>query len=116
MYIELSYPINQEMPVAPGLPKLEIIPVNRMSQDAHSNTTVIKIFSHAGTHVDAPFQFYDKGYQPIFYSIEGKNEIQKVYINLLIQENIESSLITKATSTSEIIWWLFWSTPKVMTV
>jgi arylformamidase len=61
MYIELSYPINQEMPVAPNLPRLEIIPVNRMSQNAHSNTTIIKIFSHGGTHVDAPFHFYDRG-------------------------------------------------------
>jgi len=61
MYIELSYPINKEMPVYPGSPKLEIIPVNRMSQNDHSNTTVYKIFTHAGTHVDAPFHFYDKG-------------------------------------------------------
>ena len=61
MYIELTFPINKEMPVYPGLPKLEIIPINRMSQNDHSNTTVVKIFTHASTHVDAPFHFYDKG-------------------------------------------------------
>ncbi len=61
MYIELSYPINEEMPRYPGSPKPEIIPVTRMSQNNHSNTTVIKIYTHGGTHVDAPFHFYDKG-------------------------------------------------------
>ena len=61
MYIELSYPINKEMPRYPGSPKPEIIPVTRMSQNNHSNTTVIKIYTHGGTHVDAPFHFYDKG-------------------------------------------------------
>jgi kynurenine formamidase len=61
MYIELSYPINKDMPIYPGSPKLEIIPVNRMSQNNHSNTTIIKIYVHSGAHVDAPFHFYDKG-------------------------------------------------------
>jgi len=32
-----------------------------MSQNNHSNTTVFKLYTHRGTHVDAPFHFYDKG-------------------------------------------------------
>lgn len=49
------------MPIYPGSPEEEIIPVTRIVQKDSSNTTIIKHFIHNGTHVDAPFHFYDKG-------------------------------------------------------
>ena len=61
MYIELSYKFDKNMPVYPGSPEEEIIPITRIKQDDPSNTTSIKHFIHNGTHVDAPFHFYDKG-------------------------------------------------------
>ena len=61
MLIELSYNVEEEMPVYPGLPKDEFQPHTRMAKGDPSNTTVIKHFLHNGSHVDAPFHFYDAG-------------------------------------------------------
>ena len=35
--------------------------MTRISKNDHSNTTIFKMYTHGGTHVDAPFHFYDKG-------------------------------------------------------
>ena len=61
MYVELSYPISPNTPVFPGLPKDEFHPHTRMSRGEESNTTMVYLFTHNGTHVDAPFHFYVKG-------------------------------------------------------
>jgi len=61
MYIELSYKFDKNMPIYPGSPKEEIIPNTRIKQDDPSNTTTLKHFLHNGTHVDAPFHFYNNG-------------------------------------------------------
>jgi len=61
MYIELSYKFDKNMPIYPGSPKEEIIPNTRIKQDDSSNTTTLIHFLHSGTHVDAPFHFYNNG-------------------------------------------------------
>ncbi len=61
MYVELSYPFKRYMPVYPGSPEEEFIPVARMEKGDSSNTTIFKHFIHNGTHVDAPFHFDRKG-------------------------------------------------------
>jgi len=61
MFIEMAYPLSPEIPVFPGLPLDEFVPHTRMKKGDPSNTTVVKHFLHNGTHVDAPFHFYDKG-------------------------------------------------------
>lgn len=61
MYIELSYKLDKNIPIYPGSPEEEVIPITRMNQDDPSNTTTITHFLHNGTHVDAPFHFYNKG-------------------------------------------------------
>ena len=61
MYIELSYEFDKNMPIYPGSPKEEIIPITRMNQGDPSNTTTITHFLHNGTHVDASFHFYNNG-------------------------------------------------------
>lgn len=49
------------MPVYPGSPKDEFIPVERMKRGGNANTTLIRHFLHNGSHVDAPFHFYNGG-------------------------------------------------------
>jgi arylformamidase len=61
MLVEMSYPISPSMPVFPGLPLDEFIPNSRIKNGQESNTTIVRHFLHNGTHVDAPFHFYDKG-------------------------------------------------------
>jgi kynurenine formamidase len=61
MFIEMAYSLCPDAPIFPGLPHDEFIPHTRMSEGGESNTTMVKHFLHNGTHVDAPFHFYDKG-------------------------------------------------------
>jgi arylformamidase len=61
MFVELSYKVEEEMPVYPGLPKDKFQPHTRMARGDPSNTTLVSHFLHNGTHVDAPFHFYDEG-------------------------------------------------------
>ncbi|MBW2059610.1 MAG: cyclase family protein [Deltaproteobacteria bacterium] len=57
MFIELSYEIGPDIPVYPGSPRDEFIPVSRMKEGDVCNATVLKHYLHNGTHVDAPFHF-----------------------------------------------------------
>ncbi len=62
MFVELAYPLSPDIPVFPGLPLDEFHPHTRMSRGEESNTTMVYHFLHNGTHVDAPFHFYDQGF------------------------------------------------------
>lgn len=90
MFIELSYNFEKNMPIYPGSPEEEIIPVNRIKKGDPSNTTTFKHFLHNGTHVDAPFHFYDKGTTIDQIPIENF-----VYINPLVihKESGKSELV-----------------------
>jgi arylformamidase len=61
MFIELGYQFTEDMPVFPGLPEDKYVPHSRMGSGGDSNTTFFHHFLHNGTHVDAPFHFWDKG-------------------------------------------------------
>ena len=61
MFIELSYELDQDMPVYPGSPEEEFSPHLRMDSGDDVNASLIRHFLHNGTHVDAPFHFYNKG-------------------------------------------------------
>jgi arylformamidase len=61
MYAEMSYPLSPDIPVFPGLPLDEFFPHSRMSKGGNSNASMVKHFLHNGTHVDAPYHFYDRG-------------------------------------------------------
>jgi arylformamidase len=61
MFIEMAYKLSPEIPVFPGLPKDEFLPYTRMAGGDESNTTKVIHFTHNGTHVDAPFHFYNSG-------------------------------------------------------
>jgi len=61
MLIELGYEFSEDMPVFPGLPEDRMVPHSRMSSGGNSNLTFFHHFLHNGTHVDAPYHFWDKG-------------------------------------------------------
>jgi arylformamidase len=61
VFIEMSYPLSPEIPSYPGSPLEEFTPNTRRKNGDDSNTTIIKHYLHNGTHVDAPFHFYDQG-------------------------------------------------------
>lgn len=61
MLIEMSYPLSPDIPVFPGSPLDLFTPHTRLNRGDEANTTIIHHYLHNGTHVDAPFHFYDKG-------------------------------------------------------
>ncbi len=61
-YRLLSYPLAAAAPVWPGNPPAaQTEPVSSIARGGRSNTTRLHLFSHSGTHVDAPKHFNDAG-------------------------------------------------------
>ena len=60
MYKILSYKISKEEPGWPGTPKIEIEPVNRITQGELFNAYNVKLFNHFGSHMDAPRHFSEE--------------------------------------------------------
>ncbi len=61
MLIELSYEFHEGIPIYPGSPPEKFQPHTLMDKGEDANTTLITHYIHNGSHVDAPFHFYNKG-------------------------------------------------------
>lgn len=58
----LSYPLTATAPVWPGNPPAaQVKPFSSIAAGDDANTTVLTLFSHSGTHLDAPKHFNDDG-------------------------------------------------------
>lgn len=55
--IDLSHQIYAGMARIPILPEVEFDPVHRIALGHPMNTSVVRLATHAGTHVDAPWHF-----------------------------------------------------------
>lgn len=60
-YVELGYPIYEGMPIYPGLPEVKLEPRERLEKGDAWNGSVLSIYLHAGTHVDAPWHHVPSG-------------------------------------------------------
>jgi kynurenine formamidase len=60
-YVEIAYPIYEGMPVYPGLPEVKLEPRERLDKGDDWNGSVLSIYLHAGTHVDAPWHHMNNG-------------------------------------------------------
>lgn len=60
-YVELAWPIYEGMPVYPGLPEVKLEGRERLEKGDPWNGTVLSIYLHAGTHVDAPWHHMPNG-------------------------------------------------------
>lgn len=58
-YVEVGYPIFSQMPVYPGLPEVTLTPREQIKKGDSWNGTVLNIYTHAGTHVDAPCHYVE---------------------------------------------------------
>lgn len=56
-YVELAYPIYEKMPVYPGLPEVNLRRRDNMDKGDEWNGSVLSVYLHAGTHVDAPWHY-----------------------------------------------------------
>lgn len=59
MYVELGYPIYDEMPIYPGLPKVKIEAREQICKGDGWNGSVLSMYLHAGTHADAPWHYVE---------------------------------------------------------
>ena len=61
MWIELSHPLDEAAPRYPGNPSEKLVPVTRIGDGDVCNGSNWHHHLHNGTHVDAPWHFYDGG-------------------------------------------------------
>jgi arylformamidase len=67
----LSYPLSATSPVWPGNPPAaRTEPFSSIAWGGNSNTTLLYLFSHSGTHLDAPKHFNDVGAAAVELPIE----------------------------------------------
>jgi arylformamidase len=57
--IDVTLPISADMLTWPGDPSVEILPSHRLARGDSANVSELKMGTHTGTHVDAPFHFID---------------------------------------------------------
>ena len=69
-YRILSYPIDENTPIYGSTPKPTINPYRRVSKGDSSNSYIITIHNHTGTHVDAPRHFIPDGRPISDYSFD----------------------------------------------
>lgn len=56
-YVEVGYPIYEGMPVYPGLPEVKVTSRESIAKGDYWNGSILEIYLHAGTHVDAPWHY-----------------------------------------------------------
>ena len=71
--LDVSVLLAPGMPVYPGNPEFEFLPVHRIAEGNNSNHSKIIMGTHVGTHVDAPLHFSD-----------GKPGVDQMPLDLLI--------------------------------
>ncbi len=58
---DVSMPLRAGMTVWPGDPPFEMLPDSRIAAGATCNTSLLRLATHTGTHVDAPWHFEETG-------------------------------------------------------
>jgi arylformamidase len=59
--IDVTVPLDSNLPFYPGNTPFAIEAVKRIAQGDSSNVSTLHMSAHAGTHVDAPRHFFDDG-------------------------------------------------------
>ena len=58
--IDLTLTVSDEIPTFPGSPQPSFIPWENVKEDGY-NLELLFLSTHAGTHMDAPYHFLEKG-------------------------------------------------------
>lgn len=71
MFRVISYPLTEDGPVWPqNPPPVRLEPYERIADGDMANTTALHLFSHSGTHLDAPWHFNPAGLPAVDLPIE----------------------------------------------
>jgi kynurenine formamidase len=68
-YILLSYILSEKTPLYPGTPRLSLRHIRQIREKDTCNTAWISLSNHAGTHIDAPKHFWERGLSISDYGI-----------------------------------------------
>jgi kynurenine formamidase len=58
--IDLTLTISENLPIFPGSPNPQFIPWEKIKTEGY-NLELLFLSSHSGTHMDAPYHFFEKG-------------------------------------------------------
>jgi arylformamidase len=61
MFINLSYVMSEDMPVFSTNPKVKFEPVLRIANGDNTNVSMLHLFTHNGTHMNAPWHWNPEG-------------------------------------------------------
>jgi arylformamidase len=61
MFVSLSYVLSEDTPVLLTNPRVKFEPLMRMAKGDITNVTMLHLFSHHGTHMDAPWHWNPAG-------------------------------------------------------
>ncbi len=87
MYILLSHKLSLRSPLFPGTPPLQIRPLKQTSKGDSSNSYVMEMATHLGTHVDSPNHFDEHGKPIASFAIEDLIFQRPVMISLPKRED-----------------------------
>jgi arylformamidase len=59
--IDVSVPLDARTPTYPNNTPFSLEPMKRVAEGGSSNVSTLHMSAHTGTHVDAPFHFFDAG-------------------------------------------------------
>ena len=57
--IDVTVPLDASVPTYPGNVPYNLEPLHRISRGDGANTSTLHMSAHAGTHVDAPYHYFD---------------------------------------------------------
>jgi len=60
-WLDVSIPLRSGITVWPSDPPFEFLPQRRIAQGDRCNTSLLRLGTHTGTHVDAPWHFEESG-------------------------------------------------------
>lgn len=70
MFFLLSYPLGISTPLFGTNPPNVFKKIESIKKGGYCNSTLITLFNHNGTHIDAPYHFDEKGKKIVDYEIE----------------------------------------------
>jgi len=89
-FIDITVPLDTQLPTYPGNTPFTLEPVKRMASGGSSNVSTLHLSAHAGTHVDAPL-----------HVIAGGTGTETLALDLLCGRTRVIELTTRRTVTAE---------------
>lgn len=78
MTFRISYPLDRKSPLYPGTPRISFDTFKSIERGDSSNSSIISLSNHSGTHIDLPRHFCRNG-RGVEDLLKGENIIEPAY-------------------------------------